>query len=170
MHNSTDVAGQELETYLCDVTGFHACSLQPNSGAAGEYAGLSVIRAYHESRGEGHRDICLIPVSAHGTNPAVSVLRFFPGTSIYPIQSAVLAGLKVVPVKSLQDGSLDLVDLKEKAEKHRDNLAAFMVRPACTHLHGGLINPPRSLIHPHSASLKTASLTCVDGSCGCHQH
>ncbi|KAI9460530.1 glycine dehydrogenase [Lactarius psammicola] len=101
----------ELETYLCKVTGFHACSLQPNSGAAGEYAGLSVIRAYHESRGEGHRDICLIPVSAHGTNPA----------------SAVMAGLKVVPVKSLQDGSLDLVDLKEKAEKHSDNLAAFMI-------------------------------------------
>ncbi|KAF8274146.1 glycine dehydrogenase [Lactarius quietus] len=102
---------RELETYLCKVTGFHACSLQPNSGAAGEYAGLSVIRAYHESRGEGHRDICLIPVSAHGTNPA----------------SAVMAGLKVVPVKSLQDGSLDLVDLKEKAEKHSDNLAAFMI-------------------------------------------
>ncbi|KAN0133205.1 Glycine cleavage system P domain containing protein [Lactarius tabidus] len=101
----------ELETYLCKVTGFHACSLQPNSGAAGEYAGLSVIRAYHESRGEVHRDICLIPVSAHGTNPA----------------SAVMAGLKVVPVKSLQDGSLDLVDLKEKAERHRDNLAAFMI-------------------------------------------
>ncbi|KAH9049383.1 glycine dehydrogenase [Lactarius hengduanensis] len=101
----------DLETYLCKVTGFHACSLQPNSGAAGEYAGLSVIRAYHESRGEGHRDICLIPVSAHGTNPA----------------SAMMAGLKVVPVKSLQDGSLDLVDLKEKAEKHSDNLAAFMI-------------------------------------------
>ncbi|KAI9444857.1 glycine dehydrogenase [Lactarius indigo] len=84
----------DLETYLCKVTGFHACSLQPNSGAAGEYAGLSVIRAYHESRGEGHRDICLIPVSAHGTNPA----------------SAMMAGLKVVP-----------------AEKHSDNLAAFMI-------------------------------------------
>ncbi|KAH9065796.1 glycine dehydrogenase [Lactarius vividus] len=101
----------DLETYLCKVTGFHACSLQPNSGAAGEYAGLSVIRAYHESRGEGHRDICLIPVSAHGTNPA----------------SAMMAGLKVVPVKSLQDGSLDLVDLREKAEKHSANLAAFMI-------------------------------------------
>ncbi|KAI0296262.1 glycine dehydrogenase [Russula brevipes] len=101
----------ELESYLCKITGFHACSLQPNSGAAGEYAGLSVIRAYHQSRGEGHRDICLIPVSAHGTNPA----------------SAVMAGLKVVPVKSLPDGSLDLVDLKEKAEQHKDNLAAFMI-------------------------------------------
>lgn len=64
---------KELEEDLCKITGFHACSLQPNSGAAGEYAGLSVIKAYHESRGEGHRDICLIPVSAHGTNPAVSI-------------------------------------------------------------------------------------------------
>ncbi|KIP02082.1 hypothetical protein PHLGIDRAFT_79656 [Phlebiopsis gigantea 11061_1 CR5-6] len=102
---------KELEADLCKITGFHACSLQPNSGAAGEYAGLSVIRAYHESRGEGHRDICLIPVSAHGTNPA----------------SAVMAGLKVVPVKSLLDGSLDLEDLKAKAVKHKDNLAAFMI-------------------------------------------
>ncbi|THH02624.1 hypothetical protein EW026_g311 [Hermanssonia centrifuga] len=102
---------KELESDLCKITGFHACSLQPNSGAAGEYAGLSVIRAYHESRGEGHRDICLIPVSAHGTNPA----------------SAVMAGLKVVSVKSLPDGSLDLEDLKAKAEKHKDNLAAFMI-------------------------------------------
>ncbi|PCH33969.1 glycine dehydrogenase [Wolfiporia cocos MD-104 SS10] len=102
---------KELEDDLCKITGFHACSVQPNSGAAGEYAGLSVIRAYHESRGEGHRDICLIPVSAHGTNPA----------------SAVMAGLKVVPVKSLGDGSLDLEDLKAKAEKHKDNLAAFMI-------------------------------------------
>ncbi|TFK56654.1 glycine dehydrogenase [Heliocybe sulcata] len=102
---------KELEEDLCKITGFHSCSLQPNSGAAGEYAGLTVIRAYHESRGQGHRDICLIPVSAHGTNPA----------------SAVMAGLKVVPVKSLPDGSLDLDDLKAKAEKHKDNLAAFMI-------------------------------------------
>ncbi|CAL1695024.1 unnamed protein product [Somion occarium] len=102
---------KELEADLCKITGFHACSLQPNSGAAGEYAGLSVIRAYHESRGEGHRDICLIPVSAHGTNPA----------------SAHMAGLKVIPVKSLPDGSLDLEDLKTKAEKYKDNLAAFMI-------------------------------------------
>ncbi|EIN13970.1 glycine dehydrogenase [Punctularia strigosozonata HHB-11173 SS5] len=102
---------KELEADLCQITGFHACSLQPNSGAAGEYAGLSVIRAYHESRGQGHRNICLIPVSAHGTNPA----------------SAVMAGLKVVPVKSLSDGSLDLSDLKAKAEQHKDNLAAFMI-------------------------------------------
>ncbi|KAH6916984.1 glycine dehydrogenase [Coprinopsis sp. MPI-PUGE-AT-0042] len=101
----------ELEDYLCKITGFHSASLQPNSGAAGEFAGLSVIRAYHESRGEGHRDICLIPLSAHGTNPA----------------SAHLAGLKVVPVKVHADGNLDLEDLKAKAEKHKDNLAAFMI-------------------------------------------
>nr|BDS00030.1 glycine cleavage system P protein [Mycoleptodonoides aitchisonii] len=104
----------KLETDLCKITGFHACSLQPNSGAAGEYAGLSVIRAYHESRGESHRDICLIPVSAHGTNPAVS-------------SSAVMAGLKVVPVKTHADGNLDLEDLQAKAEKHKDRLAAFMI-------------------------------------------
>ena len=74
---SADATEQELEADLCKITGFHACSLQPNSGAAGEYAGLSVIRAYHESRREGHRDICLIPVSAHGTNPAVSAPRCY---------------------------------------------------------------------------------------------
>ncbi|KDR85459.1 hypothetical protein GALMADRAFT_1324324 [Galerina marginata CBS 339.88] len=102
---------KELEADLCQITGFHAASLQPNSGAAGEYAGLAVIRAYHESRGEDHRDVCLIPVSAHGTNPA----------------SAAMAGLKVVAVKVHPDGNLDLEDLQEKAEKHRDNLAAFMI-------------------------------------------
>ena len=72
MITSSPSMQQELEEDLCKITGFHACSLQPNSGAAGEYAGLSVIRAYHESRGESHRNICLIPISAHGTNPAVS--------------------------------------------------------------------------------------------------
>ncbi|KAJ7103350.1 glycine cleavage system P-protein-domain-containing protein [Mycena belliarum] len=102
---------QELEADLCKITGFHAASLQPNSGAAGEYAGLCVIRAYHASRGEGQRDICLIPLSAHGTNPA----------------SAVMAGLKVVSVKVHADGNLDLVDLKTKAEQHKDKLAAFMI-------------------------------------------
>ncbi|KAJ7786499.1 glycine cleavage system P-protein-domain-containing protein [Mycena metata] len=102
---------KELEADLCKITGFHSASLQPNSGAAGEYAGLCVIRAYHKSRGEPDRDICLIPLSAHGTNPA----------------SAVMAGLKVVSVKVLADGNLDLVDLKAKAEKHKDKLAAFMI-------------------------------------------
>lgn len=93
------------------ITGFDATSLQPNSGASGEYAGLSAIKAYLESKGEGKRDVCLIPLSAHGTNPA----------------SAQMAGMRVVAVKVLTDGSLDLADLKEKAEKHKDDLAAFMV-------------------------------------------
>ncbi|WOO85173.1 Putative glycine dehydrogenase (decarboxylating), mitochondrial [Vanrija pseudolonga] len=101
----------ELERDLSLVTGYDATSVQPNSGASGEYAGLKVIQAYHESNGQGHRDVCLIPLSAHGTNPA----------------SAAMIGYKVVPVKALDDGSLDLADLKAKAEKHKDNLAAFMV-------------------------------------------
>ncbi|CAE6445087.1 unnamed protein product [Rhizoctonia solani] len=105
------VVVDELSRDLCTITGFAACSLQPNSGAAGEYAGLSVIRAYHASRGEQHRDICLIPASAHGTNPA----------------SAVMAGMKVVPVKNLPNGNLDLDDLREKAAKHKDRLGAFMI-------------------------------------------
>ncbi|KAI3622534.1 glycine dehydrogenase GLYDH [Moniliophthora roreri] len=105
---------KELEDDLARITGFAATSLQPNSGAAGEYAGLCVIRAYHDSRGEGERDICLIPLSAHGTNPA-------------SWQSAVMAGLKVVSVKVLPDGNLDLADLKAKAEQYKDKLAAFMI-------------------------------------------
>lgn len=102
---------QELEKDLADITGFDRMSLQPNSGAQGEYTGLRVIRAYLDSKGQGHRNICLIPVSAHGTNPA----------------SAVMSGMKVVAVKCTKEGELDLVDLKAKAEKHKDNLAAFMV-------------------------------------------
>lgn len=106
-----EVLLSELERDLSLATGYDATSLQPNSGASGEYAGLKVIQAYHESKGEGHRDVCLIPLSAHGTNPA----------------SAAMVGQKVVPIKALADGSLDLKDLKEKAEKHKDNLASFMV-------------------------------------------
>lgn len=106
-----EVIIKELENDLSLVTGYDATSVQPNSGASGEYAGLRVIQAYHESKGEGHRDICLIPLSAHGTNPA----------------SAAMVGYKVVPIKALNDGSLDLADLREKAEKHKDKLAAFMV-------------------------------------------
>lgn len=101
----------ELEEDLRVITGLPGVSLQPNSGAQGEFAGLSTIRAYQTSQGEGHRDICLIPASAHGTNPA----------------SAAMAGLKVVAIKNLADGSLDLDDLKNKASKHADKLAAFMV-------------------------------------------
>jgi glycine dehydrogenase len=101
----------DLEAWLAEITGFSAVSLQPNSGASGEYAGLLVIRAYHAARGEAHRRICLIPDSAHGTNPA----------------SAVMAGMQVVPVKTRPDGTVDLDDLKAKAAQHADNLSALMV-------------------------------------------
>ena len=102
---------EELSEYLCQITGFDACSLQPNSGAQGEYAGLLVIRAYHESRNEGHRNIMLIPISAHGTNPA----------------SAVMAGFKVVVVKALENGYIDVDDLKAKAQAHANDLAGIMI-------------------------------------------
>ena len=107
----------ELERWLAEITGFAGVSLQPNSGASGEYAGLLVIRAYHESRGEAHRTVCLIPDSAHGTNPA----------------SAVMAGMDVVPVKTDEKGNTDLDDLRAKAEKHQDRLAALMVTYPSTH-------------------------------------
>ncbi|MGN6508549.1 MAG: aminomethyl-transferring glycine dehydrogenase, partial [Chitinophaga sp.] len=102
---------KELGEYLCKITAFDACSLQPNSGAQGEYAGLLTIRAYHESRGDHHRNVILIPISAHGTNPA----------------SAVMAGYKVVIVKALANGYIDVADLKAKAEQHKDNLAGVMI-------------------------------------------
>lgn len=108
---------KRLEDQLTEITGFSGTSLQPNSGAQGEYAGLLVIKAYHESRGESHRNICLIPSSAHGTNPA----------------SAVMAGMKVVVTKSTKEGNIDLEDLREKALKHKDNLAALMVTYPSTH-------------------------------------
>jgi glycine dehydrogenase len=106
-----------LEEWLCEITGFDAMSLQPNAGAQGEYAGLMVIRAYHKSRGDHHRNIALIPSSAHGTNPA----------------SAVMAGMKVIVVKCDEQGNIDLTDLKEKALAHKDNLAALMVTYPSTH-------------------------------------
>ena len=106
-----------LEKALNEITGFAATSLQPNSGAQGEYAGLMVIKAYHESHGDAHRNICLIPASAHGTNPA----------------SAVMAGMKVVVTKSTPEGNIDLEDLLEKATLHKDNLAALMVTYPSTH-------------------------------------
>ncbi len=101
----------ELEKYLSEITGFDACSLQPNSGASGEYAGLLAIRGYHESRGEGHRNVILIPISAHGTNPA----------------SAVMVGYKVVVVKALENGNIDVEDLKAKAEQYSKDLAGVMI-------------------------------------------
>jgi glycine dehydrogenase len=107
----------ELEAYLCEITGFAAVSLQPNSGAQGEYAGLMAIRGYLIAKGEGHRNIVLIPSSAHGTNPA----------------TAVMAGWKIVVVKCDENGNIDLKDLREKAEFHKDNLAAAMVTYPSTH-------------------------------------
>jgi len=107
----------QLETWLAEITGFAAVSLQPNSGAQGEYAGLLAIRAYHRSRGDAHRTICLIPQSAHGTNPA----------------SAVLAGMDVVVVATAPDGTIDLKDLRAKAEQHSKQLCAVMVTYPSTH-------------------------------------
>lgn len=108
---------KELQDQLSKATGFAATSLQPNSGAQGEYAGLMVIRAYHHSRGDQHRNVALIPASAHGTNPA----------------SASMAGMKIVIVKCDESGNIDVDDLKQKAEKHKDNLSCLMVTYPSTH-------------------------------------
>ncbi|TNE69463.1 glycine dehydrogenase (aminomethyl-transferring) [bacterium] len=107
----------ELSAWLCEITGFTAMSLQPNSGAQGEYAGLMTIRAYHEDKGQGHRNVALIPSSAHGTNPA----------------SAVMAGMKVVVTKCDEKGNIDLEDLRAKAEQYKDELSALMVTYPSTH-------------------------------------
>ncbi|MEK7199566.1 MAG: aminotransferase class V-fold PLP-dependent enzyme, partial [Bacteroidota bacterium] len=107
----------ELNSYLCQITGFTACSLQPNSGAQGEYAGLLTIRGYHAARKDAHRNVVLIPISAHGTNPA----------------SAVMAGFKVVVVKCDEAGNIDVADMKAKAEQYKDTLGALMVTYPSTH-------------------------------------
>ncbi|HEY7513245.1 MAG TPA: aminomethyl-transferring glycine dehydrogenase subunit GcvPB, partial [Vicinamibacteria bacterium] len=107
----------DLEAWLAEITGFAAVSLQPNSGAQGEYAGLLAIRAFHESRREGHRNVCLIPVSAHGTNPA----------------SAVTAGYRVVPVLCDDRGNVDLADLAKRADEHKTALGALMITYPSTH-------------------------------------
>lgn len=108
---------EELDKDLSEITGFARVSLQPNSGAQGEYAGLMVIRAYHESRGDFNRNICLIPSSAHGTNPA----------------SAVMAGMKVIVTKCDEQGNIDIEDLRQKAEAHKENLSCLMVTYPSTH-------------------------------------
>lgn len=129
---------KKLEDQLTEITGFEGTSLQPNSGAQGEYAGLMVIRAYHESRGDTHRDICLIPSSAHGTNPA----------------SAVMAGMKVVVTKALENGNIDVEDLRAKAEEHKDNLAALMVTYPSTHgVYESAIVEITSLIHENGGQV-----------------
>ena len=108
---------EELEAWLASCTGFAGVSLQPNSGSQGEYAGLLIIRAWHRSRGEGHRNVCLIPTSAHGTNPA----------------SAVMAGMTVVPVACDLEGNIDVADLRQKIDQHRGELAALMITYPSTH-------------------------------------
>ncbi|UTZ33145.1 aminomethyl-transferring glycine dehydrogenase [Vibrio campbellii] len=108
---------KDLKEKLCEITGYDAFSLQPNSGASGEYAGLIAIQRYHESRGEGHRNVCLIPSSAHGTNPA----------------TASMVSMKVVVVKCDEEGNIDVTDLAAKIEKHKDNLSSIMITYPSTH-------------------------------------
>jgi len=128
----------QLEAWLAEITGFAAVSLQPNSGAQGEYAGLLAIRAYHRARNEAHRTICLIPQSAHGTNPA----------------SAVLAGMQVVVVASAADGTIDMADLRAKADKHGAQLGALMVTYPSTH---GVFEAPIKeiceIVHRHGGQV-----------------
>lgn len=129
---------QQLELQLNEITGFAGTSLQPNSGAQGEYAGLMTIRAYHASRGESHRNICLIPASAHGTNPA----------------SAVMAGMKVVVTKTDEKGNIDVEDLREKAIAHSSELAALMVTYPSTHgVFESSIREITGLIHEHGGQV-----------------
>ncbi len=127
-----------LENQLTEITGFAATSLQPNSGAQGEFAGLMVIKAYHESRGDHHRNICLIPSSAHGTNPA----------------SAVMAGMKVVVTKASENGNIDVEDLRKKAELHKDNLSALMVTYPSTHgVYESAIKDITKIIHDNGGQV-----------------
>ena len=127
-----------LEKQLNEVTGFSGTSLQPNSGAQGEFAGLMTIKAYHESRGDHHRNICIIPSSAHGTNPA----------------SAVMAGMKVVVTKSSENGNIDVEDLREKAMQHKDHLAALMVTYPSTHgVYESAIKEITQIIHDHGGQV-----------------
>jgi glycine dehydrogenase len=128
----------QLEAWLAEITGFAAVSLQPNSGAQGEYAGLLAIRGYHQSRGDGHRRVCLIPVSAHGTNPA----------------SAVTAGFRVVVVASDAQGNIDVADLRAKAEAHRADLGALMVTYPSTHgIFEESIREVCEIVHAHGGQV-----------------
>ena len=128
----------ELSAYLSEITALDACSLQPNSGAQGEYAGLLVIRAYHESRGEGHRNVMLIPISAHGTNPA----------------SAVMAGMKVVVVKALENGYIDVQDLKAKAEQYAADLAGIMITyPSTYGVYEETVKEITAIVHQHGGQV-----------------
>jgi glycine dehydrogenase len=143
---------RDLEGWLAEITGFAAISLQPNAGSQGEYAGLLVIHKYHESRGEGHRDVCLIPTSAHGTNPA----------------SAVMAGMKVVPVACDKQGNIDVTDLRAKATEHGANLAALMVTYPSTHgVFEETIREVCQIVHEHGGQvyLDGANLNAQVGLC-----
>ncbi len=128
----------ELSRYLCEITAFDACSLQPNSGAQGEYAGLLAIRGYHEAQGQGHRDVMLIPISAHGTNPA----------------SAVMAGYKVVVVKALENGYIDVEDLKTRAAQYADRLAGIMITyPSTYGVYEETVRDITATIHEHGGQV-----------------
>ena len=143
---------EELEEQLCEVTGFDAVSLQPNAGSQGEYTGLLVIHKYHESRGEGHRDVCLIPASSHGTNPA----------------SAHMAGLKVAVVACDEAGNVDVADLRAKAAEHADNLAALMITYPSTHgVFEEAIVEICQIIHDHGGQvyMDGANLNALLGVC-----
>ncbi len=142
----------ELEQLLCAATGYDAVSLQPNSGAQGEYAGLLAIRAYHDSRGDQQRDVCLIPASAHGTNPA----------------SAHLAGMKVVVVATDERGNISMDDLRAKLEKHSDNLAAIMITYPSTHgVFEAHVVEVCDLVHQHGGQvyIDGANMNAMVGIC-----
>ena len=129
---------RDLELMLCKVTGFDAVSIQPNAGSQGEFAGLLAVKAFQESQGQGHRDVCLIPSSAHGTNPA----------------SAQMAGMKVVVVKCDEEGNVDVADLKEKAEKHQESLSALMITYPSTHgVFEASIRDICQIIHDHGGQV-----------------
>jgi glycine dehydrogenase len=129
---------KELEDYLCKITAFDACSLQPNSGAQGEYAGLLTIKAYHENNNEAHRNVMLIPISAHGTNPA----------------SAVMAGMKVVVVKALENGYIDVNDLKAKATQYAANLAGIMITyPSTYGVYEETVKEITEIVHSHGGQV-----------------
>jgi len=143
---------RQLEEWLSEITGMAAVSLQPNAGAQGEYAGLLAIRAYHQARGEEHRRICLIPVSAHGTNPA----------------SAVMAGMKVVPVACDANGNIDLADLRAKADQHAGDLACAMITYPSTHgAFEDTIVEAAEIIHSHGGQvyMDGANMTAQVGLC-----
>ena len=143
---------KQLEEWLAEITGFAAVSLQPNAGSQGEFAGLLAIREYHASRNEAHRNVCLIPTSAHGTNPA----------------SAVLAGFKIVSVACLKDGDIDVADLRAKADEHARDLAALMVTYPSTH---GVFEPAIreicDIVHAHGGQvyLDGANMNAQVGLC-----